>query len=75
LQLAPPNPNRCLAFEQALQIIDVNTGNIIYDELVSRPFKIIGINAPGDYWIFGYYMGDMTKAKLYRVKMAVKEEE
>jgi hypothetical protein len=66
----------CVPSKQYLQVIDIkNNGKVIYDaQLLKGNYQILNVNAPGDYWIFGYYMGDMTRAKLYRVKMTVKEE-
>jgi hypothetical protein len=64
--------------EYALQIFDLKSnGKLLYEGKIKhhKNLSLMQINAPGDYWIFGYYMGDMTKAKIYRVKMKVKEEE
>jgi hypothetical protein len=73
----PTLNNTCKAEKEVLQVISLKTGKVIYDELLSAEnnlFEILQVNAPGDYWIFGGYTDDYEYAKLYRVKMTVKEE-
>jgi hypothetical protein len=70
--------NACKPTKEVLQIINLKTGKVIYDEQLSAEnnlFEILQVNAPGDYWLFGGYTDDYEYVKLYRVKMTVKEEE
>jgi hypothetical protein len=74
----PPSLEKtCRQSKEYLQIISLKNGKVIYDEELSpgnSHFDILQVNGPGDYWVYGGYVKSSKQAKLYRVKMTVKEE-